>query len=60
MIRLDARATGVYRISVTPFTDRGLIASAALRKPGPTLSAADIADLARRVRRQTRRLARIG
>ena len=37
--------------------ERGVIASAALRKPGPRLSAADIADIARLVARQTRRLA---
>jgi 4-hydroxy-tetrahydrodipicolinate synthase len=35
---------------------RGVIASAALRKPGPKLSEADIADIDRLVRRQTRRL----
>ena len=39
--------------------ERGVIASAALRKPGPKLSAADIADIARLVARQTRRLAEI-
>jgi 4-hydroxy-tetrahydrodipicolinate synthase len=37
--------------------ERGVIASAAVRKPGPKLSAADIADLARLVTRQSRRLA---
>jgi 4-hydroxy-tetrahydrodipicolinate synthase len=35
---------------------RGAIASAAVRKPGPKLSAADIADIARLVSRQSRRL----
>ncbi|MEW9581554.1 dihydrodipicolinate synthase family protein [Paraburkholderia sp. DGU8] len=35
---------------------RGVIASDALRKPGPKLSDADIADIDRLVRRQTRRL----
>jgi 4-hydroxy-tetrahydrodipicolinate synthase len=35
---------------------RGVIASAALRKPGPRLSDADIADIDRLVRRQTKRL----
>jgi len=40
--------------------ERGVIASAAVRKPGPKLSAADIADIARLVARQTRRLADIG
>lgn len=35
---------------------RGVIASAALRKPGPKLSEADIADIDRLVRRQSRRL----
>ena len=39
---------------------RGVIASAAIRKPGPKLSAADLADLDRLVKRQTRRLADIG
>lgn len=39
---------------------RGVIASAAIRKPGPKLSAADLADLDRLVKRQTRRLAEIG
>jgi len=40
--------------------ERGVIASAAVRKPGPKLSAADIADIGRLVRRQARRLAEIG
>ena len=39
--------------------ERGVIASAAIRKPGPKLSAADIADIARLTVRQTRRLAEI-
>ena len=39
---------------------RGVIASAAIRKPGPKLSSADLADLDRLVKRQTRRLAEIG
>ena len=39
---------------------RGVIASAAIRKPGPKLSAVDLADLDRLVKRQTRRLAEIG
>ena len=39
---------------------RGVIASAAIRKPGPKLSAADLTDLDRLVKRQTRRLAEIG
>jgi 4-hydroxy-tetrahydrodipicolinate synthase len=39
---------------------RGVIASAAIRKPGPKLSAADVADLDRLVKRQTHRLAEIG
>jgi 4-hydroxy-tetrahydrodipicolinate synthase len=38
---------------------RGVIASAALRKPGPTLSNADIADIERLVERQNRRLAKL-
>jgi len=38
---------------------RGVIASAVVRKPGPSLSAADIADIARLTARQTRRLAEI-
>lgn len=40
--------------------ERGVIASAAIRKPGPKLSAADIADIARLTARQTRRLAELG
>ena len=40
--------------------ERGVIASAAIRKPGPKLSAADLADIARLTARQTRRLAEIG
>jgi 4-hydroxy-tetrahydrodipicolinate synthase len=40
--------------------ERGVIASAAVRRPGPKLSAADIADIARLTARQTRRLAQIG
>lgn len=41
-------------------TERGVIASAAIRKPGPKLSATDIADIARLTIRQTRRLAQLG
>ena len=36
--------------------ERGVIASAAVRRPGPKLSAADIADIARLTARQKRRL----
>jgi 4-hydroxy-tetrahydrodipicolinate synthase len=36
-----------------------MIASAAVRKPGPKLSSADIADIARLTERQTRRLREI-
>jgi 4-hydroxy-tetrahydrodipicolinate synthase len=36
--------------------ERGVIASAAIRKPGPKLSSADIADITRLTLRQTRRL----
>ncbi len=39
---------------------RGVIASAAIRKPGPKLSGADIADIERLVERQGRRLAELG
>ena len=39
---------------------RGVIACAAIRKPGPKLSAADIADIERLVERQGRRLAELG
>lgn len=39
--------------------ERGVIASAAVRKPGPKLAAADIADIARLTSRQTRRLAEL-
>ena len=39
--------------------ERGVIASAAIRKPGPKLSAFDVADIARLTTRQTRRLAEI-
>lgn len=39
---------------------RGVIASAAIRKPGPKLSAQDIADIDRLVKRQTQRLAQLG
>ncbi len=38
---------------------RGIIASANIRKPGPQLSAADLADIARLTSRQTRKLAEI-
>ena len=40
--------------------ERGVIASAAIRKPGPKLPPADLADIARLVQRQTRRLAELG
>ena len=40
--------------------ERGVIASAAIRKPGPRLSAQDLADLARLTARQARRLAELG
>ena len=39
--------------------ERGVIASAAIRKPGPKLSALDIADIARLTARQERRLGEI-
>ena len=39
---------------------RGAIASAALRRPGPKLSAADLAEVERLVARQERRLAELG
>lgn len=39
---------------------RGAIASAAIRKPGPKLSSADIADIERLIARQTKRLKEIG
>ena len=39
--------------------ERGVIASAAIRKPGPRLSATDIADIALLTERQTRRLAQL-
>ncbi len=39
---------------------RGVIASAAVRKPGPRLSAMDLADIERLTARQTRRLREIG
>ena len=42
------------------FWQRGGIASAAVRKPGPKLSAADLADIDRLVRRQDQRLAQLG
>lgn len=41
------------------FAERGVIASAAVRRPGPKLSAADIADITRLTARQSRRLAEI-
>jgi 4-hydroxy-tetrahydrodipicolinate synthase len=41
------------------FAERGIIASAAIRKPGPKLSALDIADIARLTARQSKRLAEI-
>lgn len=39
---------------------RGAIASAAVRKPGPKLSALDLADIARLISRQEKRLAALG
>jgi 4-hydroxy-tetrahydrodipicolinate synthase len=39
--------------------ERGVIASSAVRRPGPKLSVADLADIALLTRRQTRRLAEI-
>jgi 4-hydroxy-tetrahydrodipicolinate synthase len=39
---------------------RGAIASAAIRKPGPKLSSADIADIDRLIARQERRLKELG
>ncbi len=39
------------------FAERGIIASAAIRKPGPKLSSADVADIARLIQRQSKRLA---
>jgi len=40
--------------------ERGVIASATVRRPGPKLSAADVSDLQRLVRRQERRLRELG
>ena len=40
--------------------ERGVIASAHVRRPGPRLSAADVADIARLTARQRRRLAELG
>ena len=40
--------------------ERGMIASATVRRPGPKLSATDIADIALLTRRQQRRLREIG
>mgnify|MGYP003776045117 CR=1 FL=1 len=40
--------------------ERGVLASAAIRKPGPKLSAQDIDDIDRLVKRQTRRLEELG
>ena len=40
--------------------ERGVIASAAVRKPGPKLSAQDVADIERLTRRQTKRLKELG
>ena len=42
------------------FQQRGVIASAAVRKPGPKLTAQDVADIARLVRRQDKRLHELG
>jgi 4-hydroxy-tetrahydrodipicolinate synthase len=42
------------------FAQRGVIASAAIRKPGPKLSAQDIEDIAFLVQRQEKRLHEIG
>ncbi len=42
------------------FVQRGVIASAFVRKPGPKLLAQDVQDIARLVARQTRRLADLG
>ena len=42
------------------FVQRGVIASAFVRKPGPKLSAQDVQDIDRLVARQTRRLADLG
>ena len=39
--------------------ERGVIASAAIRRPGPKLSAADVADIALLTARQARRLAQL-
>lgn len=39
---------------------RGVIASEAVRKPGPKLSAQDVADIERLTRRQAKRLAELG
>jgi len=99
MNKLNASATGVYLIAVTPFTDsgeldlastahdifdaylplaryeqqpnvglavrkhilkeRGVIASSAVRKPGPKLTPLEVDDIARLTTRQPRRLREI-
>ncbi len=40
-------------------SERGVIASATIRKPGPKLSETDVADIARLTRRQTQRLSEL-
>lgn len=40
--------------------ERGVLASAMLRKPGPKLSTTDIADIQRLTKRQAKRLQEIG
>ena len=47
-------------VAVDPLAQRGVIASAHIRRPGPALSAADIDDIARLTARQQRRLAELG
>ena len=42
------------------FKQRGVIASAFVRKPGPKLSAQDVADIDLLVRRQDKRLQQLG
>jgi len=60
LARYEQQAGAGLAVRKHLFQQRGVIASAMVRKPGPKLSAQDVADIDRLVRRQDRRLRELG
>ncbi|TVQ34538.1 MAG: dihydrodipicolinate synthase family protein [Geminicoccaceae bacterium] len=60
LIRLEAQPGVGLAIRKEIYRRRGLIASAAIRRPGPRLAASDVAELDRQLARLARRLSELG